>query len=211
MLKYGQPEVDQLSQRLLKLYLGTARKAIRELWAELGADPGQVRIMDADLLAKLEAEAKKWAEQIAETYNRNLRNFLNDALEEWREEHGSLRGLTRYRLGRMVRTKIWNYWRGRRVAGGWQPGKLRTIAVTEETRAYMMTLAEFVAKSKIQMMARVVPGMAVCDACRELVSRGWVDASSIDPDVFPLHPNCPHHFELRPVQIVDTALLWRGR
>jgi hypothetical protein len=210
---YGDDDIAAMQQRVYTQYVKTYQRTIRNSISQLGCKPGKIALADGGELLWLQEQATKWAGGIANTYNDWLIGTIGRVVEKYREDHGSLRGMQRRTLAKLIRTPVYNYWHGKRVAGPrWQMGKLQEIAITEQTRAYARAMTAFLGRSKGQFEARVMPGMAVCEECRELVGRGWMPAVDLEGIIFPIHPRCPHGLEFRPLEgsKINCDGLWRG-
>ncbi len=208
---YGPDNIEDMQQRIYKQYKQTYQRTVRNAITQLGCKPGKITLSDGGEDLWLQEQATRWAGGIANTYNNWLIGRIGKAVEEYREAHGSLRGMNRRTMAKLIRTSVYNYWHGKRVAGPrWQMGKLQQIGITEQTRAYGRAITAFLNRSKGQFEARVMPGMAVCEECRELVGKGWVPAADLEGILFPIHPRCPHGLEFRPLEKVNCDELWRG-
>jgi len=204
-----------MQERISRSYIRTYQRTLRNEMQKLGCR-GRVKLTDATQLKMLDDEARKWAQSITNTYNQNLAGQITKVIDGYRQDHkGSLRGINRYVLSKRLRPWTRNYWRGRRrKGGGWVMGKLKSVAVTEETRAHLFALREFYKRTPIEgIKGRVSPRMAVCDRCADLVRLGWMDIKELMSQVIlPQHPNCPHEIQTKRDRRrkVDCSKAWKG-
>ncbi len=165
------------------LLYGQARSlyddALTEAIGEVGCS-GQGHLAGGAELTALKKRAEWSAASIAKTYNKDLLTMVEAAEADWVEGHGSKKGMTRLWLAKTVRPAI-------QERDAW---KETQIGVTEQTWVNDRATQDFLNRNQIEGEIRVVPELAVCPICQDLVRRGWMKISESRGIFLPVHINC---------------------
>jgi len=129
------------------------------------------------------------AQSIADTFNRKLPGFVEDAKDEWLMTHGDFRGLNRYTLLKMVST-------GPVVA--YEDWHVDQVATTEFANQWALAVAAFwVPNMGTAELEYLLSPASASDPARdtEPICQGYAGRwlSRGDADMFPAHPNCVHY------------------
>lgn len=189
-LMRGDGWVEDMAGDLFAEALDTREEAVRaQLCSSIGRDlPDEHRLSDSE---EDEAWTMSWdsAQSVADTYNKNLEKWIQDAKAEWWEEHGgSFIGLNRFTLLKLVQARVEDY-------DDW---KVPEIAATEFSTQWQQQALSFwlVNKGKAELEYYLAPSSA-SDPARDSVptclsyAGRWLNES--DASMFPAHVNCIHY------------------
>jgi hypothetical protein len=175
---------------------------IREELVRLGCTDEGVYLSDPGEVEWLHSHCLEVGRQVTATFNTRLRRAIDVIIEEWREERGSLKGLNRVVMAKLVREWIERY----------DAEHGMVIVITESGVVDDRAILRFALKNSTGGFARVVPEAAVCDVCKAYVAMGWVWLSQARRLFsLPAHPGCPHTLEIDLRNGVPPCeQMWRG-
>jgi hypothetical protein len=175
---------------------------IRQELAKLGCSDEGVYLREEGELSWLRSHCDQVSVGVTGTYNRDLRNAIDNIIADWLETHdGSLKGLNRNVVS--ARVRAWDEERGI-----W---KAQQISTTEMGVVDDRAVLRFAELNSADYRARVMPENASCNLCQSYVAMGWLPAARAET-IFdlPAHVNCIHSIETELQGVPDCADLWRG-
>jgi len=190
-LERGDGWVEDATLDLFEEAVATHEEAVRaQLCSSIGKDLPEAYELSVTERNEAWNASLESAQSVADTYNRKLRGWIEDAKAEWWEDHDeSYVGLNRFTLLGLVRDKVEDY-------DAW---KIPQIAVTEFAREWTVVVGAFwlVNKGSAEIECLMMPGTS-SDPGRDTP----VICATFAGQWFPYeeavslshqHPNCPHH------------------
>lgn len=187
---------DQLYAQLRDQRIGAYRAELADQAAKLGRRGVEVPMPSGDALAWIEAQCRRDAASIVQTYNRQMERQLTQMIED-----NALRN--RYQWGAAV-----NRWADARAAT-----KDREIALNTDGTARTYAREQFVHVNELEqyVQGRLEGPPPVCETCTNAAAAGWVDADYMKRYPMPNHLRCEHGYRTRYVVPPDVAQeLWIG-
>lgn len=178
----AQVDVADFSLELREMAQQSYLAGLNSQLAALGR-PAVQAITDQQILTAIQQDAQQMAEQIADTYNKDLGGAVYEAWIDGLATRG--RQMSTYHLDHAV-----SEWSERRV--GWKSSQ---VADTESTKWYNAAVKDFAernASALPQAQFYVTPDGCQCDYCREVVRGNPYTASEAAALKIPAHPNCVH-------------------
>jgi hypothetical protein len=155
---------------------------IRQELQKLNCSDEGVYLREEGELSWLRSHCDQVSVGVTGTYNRDLRNAIDNIIADWLETHdGSLKGLNRNVVS--ARVRAWDEERGI-----W---KAQQISTTEMGVVDDRAVLKFAELNSTGGMAHVEPVEAVCNVCKSYVAMGSIPISrAIVVFQIPAHPNC---------------------
>ncbi len=154
--------------------------------------PGQ---SDLDVLRAL---ARKDAKGIISTFNSDLKRQITNLVDSDPRVRGN-------RFAYRKRIRAWATKRSQ-----W---KDVSIALNTEMRTRQIAKERFWTENKLLSKSRFKftgPTPPVCDICVRMFARGVVTIRTVRKNRVPLHPGCPHQWEVIRVIPLDLETMWVG-
>lgn len=189
-LKRGDDWVEETALDLFEEAVVTHEEATRaQLCSSIGKDVPDAYELSITERDEVYAASLESAQSVADTYNRALRGWIEEAKAEWWSDHGeSYIGLNRFNLLKLVQAKIEDY-------NDW---KVPQIAATEFSTQWQAAAIGFwiVNRGTAELEYYLAPSSA-SDPARDTVpicmgyAGRWL--SQGDAEMFPAHVNCVHY------------------
>lgn len=191
-LMRGDDWIEETALSLFEEATVTREESVRaQLCSAVGKDLPDLYELSAD--EEEEARLRAWesAQSVAETYNSKLRQWIEEAKEEWWESHGeSFVGLNRWTLLKLVGEKVESY-------DAW---KVEEVAATEFSTQWQQQALSFwvVNRGEAELEYYLAPEDAsdprrdTEPKCYRYAGR-WLNED--DARLFPPHPRCIHFIE----------------
>lgn len=191
---FPESQVKSLYDSILKAYSAAWQLAIKEQAAKYGCANARVGSPSGASLGQMKEWAKRDAESIEKTYNREAQSQLSKLYD------ANPLGAVQYYLTGMAE------WAMSR-----QTTKNLTIGINNVQAGYGLGLQDFVVNNQLKTQFRLVGPAPVCRDCSYLMGLGAVDYDVVMRYGFGLiHPNCPHRWETTKVYKIDCGALWAG-
>lgn len=173
-LAFDVDDIARLTREVGTLYVAAYEGRLQQL-ADSARRGGEVSLTDADVLRRLNRDARDVAVGVVRSHNTDLRRWIEA------QPARSQRALE-------ADARAWVAARGEE--------RSRTIVITEGMRARNDALTDVLGKNGLDPEARWTPQGAGEPKCAAEAGIGWrrLSAITVRP---PLHPRCVHSLELR--------------
>ena len=194
LLYQWQPEeVQVLEDELLERRMQAWRTAIEEQARQFGCNVNANDPSGGDLRA-LRAESGVDASGIVNTWNADVERQLERLYD------ANPRGNRTYYASNM---ETWatqrSRWKSRQIG-------LQTV---QSTRGY--AVQRFIEENPVRSPRYLFVGPPpICRVCVEHFAAGVVDQAYVDRNPIPVHPFCPHEWQLQTAQRLDCRNIWVG-
>lgn len=193
LYRYTESDTDKLAKQLNERMRAAWVNALSELAKKHGCDrlAGVPKGADA---RKLREDARRDAESVARTYNRELTEEIN------RLAAANPKGNRQYYISNL------NKWQKKRDSH-----KLYAIGLNTDTNAREYAFQRFYMENAALARRFVAAGPpAVCEKCITIFAAGVVDFAYTQSHPFPQHYLCPHWYQAVAPAKAECATLWLG-
>lgn len=187
-------EVHAIEDDLLNQRKQAWRTALSQEAQRLGCRSASPRDPSGKDLRELRAMSHEDATSIAKTYNQDVERQLQKLY------NANVRGNRNYYISNM------EVYLARRSVSKSQQIALNTV---QQTRGY--AVSRFHQENGLRGNLYVFVGPPpVCSICVGHFAAGVVDQRYVDRNPIPVHPGCPHEWQLQTTARLDCADIWLG-